>query len=279
VTALDPRGTGVPSLRDLLDLHDQGDGEFLAASTYDDEEALYGGQVAAQALMAAACTVPSGRLPHSVHCYFLRAGSAGEPTRFVVANDRDGRSFSNRRVVASQGGQEIFTLSASFHTPEDGIYEQRETMPVTADAAAGAPFVVPRLEGFEVRRADGMLEGLSWPNRFWARSSAPVGDDPAGHACALLYLSDISTGLSMLERDGYLAGASIDHAMWFHGTVRMDDWVLADLVPVVACGGRAIYRQGMYDSSGRLMATVMQEALLRRPRYAVRADPGELCEP
>lgn len=269
MTTPNPTATKRPPLHEVLDLVENGSNVFVAASVYDDAEALYGGQVAAQALAAAARTVPAGRLPHSVHCYFLRAGAASEPTRLVVENDRDGRSFSNRRVVASQGGQEIFTLSASFHTPEAGIEEQCEPIPDIADADAGAAFVVPRLEGFDVRRADGMQEGLSWPNRFWARSSGPLGDDPVGHACALLYLSDISTGLSMLERDGYVAGASIDHAMWFHGTVRMDDWVLADLVPVVACGGRAIYRQAMYDPSGRLVASVMQEALLRRPRSSV----------
>jgi acyl-CoA thioesterase-2 len=235
---------------------------YRSTVVFGEPYALYGGQVAAQALMAAGLTVPDGRLPHSLHGYFLRGGDAARPTVFRVDRDRDGRSYSARRVVAIQAGEVIFNMSASFHRPEDGPDVQAAPAPEVADPDELTPFVLPRLFSVEGRLPAQPYGAGMWPTRFWARSRLPFSG-PLAHACVLTYLSDISTGLGPLERGRASSGASVDHSVWFHRPVRMDEWVLMDLVPVSVAGGRGLYTGSVYARDGVLLASLAQEALFR----------------
>jgi len=209
-----------PSLDDVLDLEEIDRDLYRSLLVYPDEYALYGGQVAAQALLAAGRTVDAERVPHSLHCYFLRSGNAERPTVFRVDRDRDGRSFSARRVPPEQ------------------------------DHPAAV-----------------------WPVRFWSRATVRLPDDPMVHACVLTYLSDISSGAHAVEGAAEWSATSLDHALWFHRPVRMDDWVLMDLVPHTVAASRGWYTGTVHDSAGRLAASLTQEVLTRpRPSSAPPAD-------
>ena len=259
-----PQGT----LLDLLELEEIDRDIYRADLVYPDQHALYGGQVAAQALMAAGRTVPAERTPHSLHSYFLRPGDANRPTVFRVERDRDGRSFSARRVVALQDGKVLFNLSCSFAVPEDGPDQQVDPVPV-AEPPEGLPVsALPRLLSMESRLPSqpGAFES-PWPVRFWARATLALPDDALVHACALTYLSDIHTGVAALPGSEDRTATSIDHAVWFHRPVRLDDWVLMDLVPHSTAHGRGLYSGTVHDRAGVLAATLSQEVLyrLRRP--------------
>ena len=250
----------------ILDLEEVDANLYRTTLAFTDRYALYGGQVAAQALRAAGLTVPSGRLPHSLHGYFLRPGDASRTTAFRVERDRDGRSYSARRVVALQQGEVIFSMSASFHATEDEPQEQATAAPRVPAPEQCDPFVFPRLFSLEGRRVEPPKPHEICPMRFWARGTSDLGDDPLLHACAFTYLSDISSGLFALENKHSRSGASLDHAVWFHRPVRMDDWALHDYVPHTASGGRGWYTGSVFDRSGQLVASLAQEALFRRLR-------------
>jgi acyl-CoA thioesterase II len=230
--------------------------------------ALYGGQVAAQALYAAGSTVPAGRLPHSLHGYFLRSGSAARPTVFEVYRDRDGRSFSARRVVAIQGGEVIFNMSASFHTREEGAEAQESVMPAVPRPDQSPAHVIPRLFSYEGRSAPQPYPDVEWSTRFWARCTDALGDDPLLHACALTYVSDISSGLGPFNTPTHASSASLDHAVWFHRPIDAGNWMLMDLAPHTASGGRGWYTGSIFDPAGSLIASIVQESLFRRRRPA-----------
>jgi acyl-CoA thioesterase-2 len=228
--------------------------------------ALYGGQVAAQALLAAAATAGEDRVPHSLHSYFLRRGDAAAPVILRVDRDRDGRSYSARRVTAVQDGAVIFNLSASFHVPEDGPDEQVPSAPTVGAPEDARPsrLMMAHLSSFEMRlppqpRADQVL-----PTRGWFRPTVELPDDPKVHFAALLYLSDTFTGLWRLPiADGHGGLTSLDHAVWFHRPFRFDDWVLMDMEAVSVAGGRGLYLGHFFDRAGRLLATMTQESLFR----------------
>lgn len=233
--------------------------------------ALFGGQVAAQALRAAANTVPEGRLPNSLHGYFLRPGRSDRPVILHVARDRDGGSFSSRHVVARQEGQVIFSMTSSFQTPAEGADWSSPTEPAAGpdgieDAAGFARFA----STMEVKALPPLVayEEGEWPvpGRLWVRTRGPLPDDPVVHACALTYASDIGSGFG----DGTVpgverSGPSIDHAVWFHDGLRMDDWVLLEMWPLKAKGGRGLYAGTMQDRHGSVGAMIMQELLFRSP--------------
>ncbi|MCU1594531.1 MAG: Choloyl-CoA hydrolase [Frankiales bacterium] len=256
----------LPELLELLELEEIDRDLYRATRTFRDPFALYGGQVAAQALRAAGLTVPEGRAPHSLHGYFLRSGDAERPTIFRVDRDRDGRSFSGRRVVAVQDGEVLFNMSCSFHTVEPGPEVQSHPLPEAGDPAALPVVLLPRLFSIESRQAPQPVADTPWPTRFWSRLTVTAPDDPLIHACVLTYLSDISSGLAGLPQAGQQAGPSLDHAVWFHRPARLDDWVLMDLVPQSTSGGRGWYTGSIYDQTGTLLASVAQESLFRGPR-------------
>ncbi|MEY9969085.1 acyl-CoA thioesterase-2 [Streptacidiphilus sp. MAP12-16] len=255
----------------------------------------FGGQVAAQALVAAGRTVEPGRVVHSLHSYFMRPGDPRRPLVYEVERLRDGYSYTTRRVTAIQRGEAVFTLSASFKKPEDGPDRQR-AMPVLTDpellpdpyadsAEDGAGnywastgrltldmrMVPPGSEGLPGRQA-GVEEQFVWLK---SASVLPV-DDPLLHVCALAYLSDLtlaSTAALHLQRPRAerkgpptVNLASLDHAMWFHRPFRADEWLLFAQRSPSSSDGRGLAHGEFYTHDGRLVASVVQEALIREKR-------------
>lgn len=259
-------------LQEVLDLEEIDTNLYLGINeTSASEWPLFGGQVAAQALRAAAYTVAEDRSPHSFHGYFLRAGRGDLPVLFRVARDRDGGTFSARHVVAIQEGKVIFSLSASFQSPiptevDWCVKRQPAAMPEDLeDDTSHARFATtlqirsfPPIVSYEEGKP-------SAPARLWVKTAKPLPDVPILHACALAYASDFGSGFG----DGTAPGAprggtSLDHAMWFHDPLRMDDWVLLEMWPLMAGNGRGMYTGTMQDRSGRVGAMFNQEVVFRR---------------
>jgi acyl-CoA thioesterase II len=261
-----PPALGQPSILDLLDLERVEQDLYRSCVVVERPWPLYGGQVAAQALYAAGRTVPDGRLPHSLHGYFLRSGSAARPTVFQVYRDRDGRSFSARRVVAIQDGEVIFNMSASFAEPRAGAEHDADPAPVVQAPDLLAADLHPYPVSVETRPAGEDQFGLRVPARFWCRCTVPLPDDDLVHACVLTYMSDLSSGLIPFESDDVETGASLDHAVWFHRRARLDDWVLVDLVPHTAAGGLGWYTGAFYSADRVRLASLAQEALFKTIR-------------
>ncbi|MCK9900716.1 acyl-CoA thioesterase II [Parafrankia colletiae] len=254
-----------PTVLDLMDLEEIDRDLFRVRVVFDDRYALYGGQVAAQALLAAGRTVPEGRVPHSLHGYYLRLGDASRPTIFRVDRDRDGRSFSARRVVAVQGGKVIFNMSVSFQVPEPGVDVTAEPMPPLAAPDTLTEVRLSRPVSFEARAERAPAPGVDFPTRLWARCTTALPDDPLLHAVILTYLSDSVAGLAPYHSATARSGSSLDHAVWFHRHIRMDDWVLMDHVPRTIAGGRGWYTGTIHARDGVLGASLAQEALFRPP--------------
>ncbi len=258
---------------------------------------VFGGQVLGQALSAAAQTVPTERPVHSLHGYFLRTGDAAKPIVYDVDCIRDGRSFTTRRVVAIQNGRAIFNLSASFQRVEDGLDHQAE-MPATAaastltseaDLARKVIDLIPeRLRKRATADRPIEIRPLAPTNplapkpgppaqRFWFRAADALPDNPAVHQYLLAYASDFKLLGTALQPHGvsWLTGglqmASLDHAMWFHRPFRMDDWLLYSVDSPSASGARGLVRGQLYTRDGRLVASTVQEGLMRN-RKAFGAD-------
>jgi acyl-CoA thioesterase-2 len=260
---------------------------------------VFGGQVLGQSLSAAARTVPDDRLVHSLHGYFLRQGDVRRPIVYEVDRIRDGRSFTTRRVVAIQGGQAIFSLSASFQVAETG-FEHQDTAPVDVPApealvpdteaarawADALPEPIRRrvlaerpIEARSIEPVNPIEPGVRPPSRrVWVRAVDPLPDDPALHRYLLAYASDFHFLTSALLPHGVtwampgMQVASLDHAMWFHRPFRMDDWLLHVIDSPSASGGRALVRGAFFDRGGQLVASSAQEGLIRRWE-APRSEP------
>jgi acyl-CoA thioesterase-2 len=240
---------------------------FRANFTQVEKQALYGGQVAAQALAAAGATVPPDRSPHSLHGYFLRPGASERPTVLLVEQDRDGRRFSARRVVAVQSGKVILSMAVSFQTRATGPEDRPGRLPEMR-----SPDVLPESP---LRRYASTLEIRcepveSLPSRFWVRARHALPEDDLSHASALVYLSDLSAGVRP-EEPSTLVAASLDHALWIHRVPRADEWLLVDLTAMAQNGTRSLYTGSIYATDGRLCATIAQEVLLGRAEDRPRA--------
>ncbi|WP_181797473.1 acyl-CoA thioesterase II [Streptomyces sp. WELS2] len=282
-------------LLDLLDLERIEEDIFRGASRSAVVPRVFGGQVAAQALVAAGRTVPADRPAHSLHAYFLRPGDPGAPIVYTVDRIRDGRSFTTRRVVAVQHGKPIFHLSASFQTYEDGLEHQvpmpaapdPATLPTSPERLRGyghlAPEVVERFlearEAVDLRYVDEPPYGRYGEPReprsqVWFRVNGKLdGEDPLRHVVLATYVSDMTLLDSVLlahGRGGWavgdVVGASLDHAMWFHRPFRADEWLLYDQESPSASGGRGLGQARIYTQDGRLAITVIQEGVVRVPR-------------
>jgi acyl-CoA thioesterase II len=238
-----------------------------------ERSSLFGGQVCAQALMAAALTVAPDRQPHSLHGYFLRPGQIDKPVLLHVDRDRDGKSFSARHVAAVQDGEVIFSMLASFH---GGGAESRFDDVGPGPSGSGGGDDAPPPEDCPAYRTDRLLEIRQvtltevldgqqlYSDSLWIRAAHPLPDDRLVQACALAYTSDLGTGFGRVQLPGVgRGGPSIDHALWFHEPIRADDWVLLQLWPWKATPGRGLYRGALRDRDHRLGATVAQEHLLR----------------
>ena len=228
--------------------------------------ALYGGQVAAQALAAAGATVPEERQPHSFHGYFLRPGRVDRPVVFAVDRDRDGGSFSARHVRAVQEGEVIFSMLASFHEHRDApTFDAVPTREVPApETLVARPSVASLVEVREVTPTRIVQRQMRHPDCVWVRTTAPLSDDPLTHACAVAYASDLGTGFGQTEVPGLATGGpSIDHAVWFHAPIRADEWMLLELTPRKALSSRGVYEGSLRNVDGVLGAVIAQEMLLR----------------
>ncbi len=249
---------------------------------------VFGGQVAGQALVAAGRTVPADRPVHSLHAYFIRPGDPSVPLIYLVDRVRDGRSFTTRRVSAVQHGKTIFTLSASFHYPEPGVDHARSMPPVPppeevptaaerlrkhfGDAVEDRAFANP----IDIRYLGPLsLEAAEDPalrttaSMAWIKADGELPDDELLHVCLVTYASDmtlldsvlLANGLSW--NDGRTAGASLDHAMWFHRPFRADRWLLYSQESPVSAGARGLARGELYTREGELVVSVVQEGLIR----------------
>lgn len=263
----------------LLDLEERGRDAFRAPTPApgDGPPRLFGGQVAAQSLRAATLTVPPERLVHSFHAYFIRPGRPGVPLQLDVERARDGRSFTTRRVSASQDGEPIFVLDASFQVQEQGDdWQPEDSMP-----AVPGPDEVPALESpfgsfssmspFEMRPCDGSNAGGFAMHPYWVRARERLPDEEAIHACAIAFVSDMGIFSAARPPNASttpMMGASLDHAVWFHRPVRADEWLLSDAHPMRAAGSRGMAHGTMHTLDGVLAVTVIQEGLLR-PTMAV----------
>jgi acyl-CoA thioesterase-2 len=283
-------GAALDDLIDLLELEQLEVNLFRGLSPDEDRQRVFGGQVAAQALIAAGRTVDNG-LVHSLHAYFLRPGDPRIPIIFDVDRIRDGRSFTTRRVVAIQHGRAIFNLSASFQVPEPGP-EHQYTMPAAPDPET-LPTFQERLEPYADRfpadfqewirrerpidqRATDLPRWLSptpidrEPEQLvWFRANGKLPDDPLMHACIVAYASDLTlldtavmAHASSWDDDRFMI-ASLDHAMWFHRPFPADEWLLYHQKSPSAQGARGLAEGFIYRHDGALAVTVMQEGLIR----------------
>ena len=253
---------------------------------------VFGGQVLGQALSAASATI-QGRVVHSLHAYFLRRGYFNAPIVYQVDRSLDGHSFSNRRVVAIQHGEPIFNMAASFQVPEDG-FEHQIGMPdvpppeALADSSRPPPELLDRLNErmrrfaeqprpFEFRIVQPeqfLVPGARPARQVWFRAVGEVPDGERLHRCLLAYVSDyFLLDTSMLPHgtsplSGSLIMASIDHAMWFHRPLRVDEWLLYAVESPSASGARGFARASVFSRDGRLVASTAQEGLVRvrKPR-------------
>jgi acyl-CoA thioesterase II len=275
----------------LFDLAPAGDDRFVGHSPLNGWRRVFGGQVLAQALVAAERTV-SGRDPHSLHAYFLLGGDPHEPILFEVERVRDGRSFTTRRVVARQRREAIFVMTASFHEQEPGF--DHAAPPPAAPAPEACPDprrAVELLQGQTRYRMKGMLD-TTWPIEFrptdmtryqagvareprnivWTKIGEPLPADPAVHRAALLYLSDMTLLDAALGAHGVtvydprIQIASLDHTLWFHRPARADEWLLYVQDSPNAVGATGLVRGLVYTREGVLVASVAQEGLMRRRR-------------
>jgi len=253
---------------------------------------IFGGQVLAQALVAAARTVDEERPLHSMHGYFILPGDLAVPVVYFVDRLRDGGSFSTRRVTGIQHGSAIFSMSSSFHRPEEGFEHQTE-MPDVPDPESLRPeldiireradeipeplrAILTQDRPLDFRPTDGsdpFDTSVRAPTRsHWVRAIGPVGDNPVHHQALLAYASDYGLLAAALRphgvslRDPSMMVASLDHSIWFHRAVRMDDWMLYVADSPAACGARGFTRGTFYTRSGELVASVAQEGLVRRKR-------------
>jgi acyl-CoA thioesterase II len=278
----------VDSLVALLDLERLEDDLFRGYSPAASPVRVFGGQVAAQALVASGRTVPSDRRVHSLHAYFVRPGDPHTPIVFQVERVRDGGSFSTRRVSAIQHGKPIFTMSSSFQTDELGVEHAlpfpdvpaAETLPTLEQrtaATAGNDYVWTRLpRPVDIRYVDlppwldpAPAARSDAVQRVWFRPDGVLPADPLLHVCVLAYLSDLSLLDVVLAEHGLVTGrdvkqmASLDHAMWFHRPIDLSGWVLYDTESPSASGGRGLATGHFWSADGVLLATVVQEGLIR----------------
>ena len=261
--------TGV-ALADLLALERLDRDLFRACVVFEECWSLYGGQVAAQALLAAGATVDPDRAPHSLHGYFLRPGDSRRPVVFAVERDRDGGSFSARRVVALQDGEVILNLAASFARADDDAEDVAVLRMPEVAVPAGDGQVPPRLVDFALHvpeQPDGLV---SFPTRAWLRCTADLPSDPLTDAAVLTYLSDLFTGAGGMPGSHEKAQATIDHALWLHRPSRAGEWVLMDLTPRAVSRGRSMYDGTLWRPDGTLVASLTQETLYRARRVRAR---------
>lgn len=289
MTASPPAHQALEKLLRTLTLEPLEDNLFRGPRASEGWQRVYGGLVLGQAVVAAALTVDESRPIHSLHGYFLLAGDPEREIVYDVERTRDGGSFTTRRVRAIQHGRAIFAMSASFHKPEPGFEHQSEmpdvpppeTLPSVRQLFDAATTAIPesmraywqRERPIDVRIVDASRYMSREPRpprqSIWLKSNGPLGDNPYIHQAILAYASDftlldtalVAHGKLLFDADIQLA--SLDHAMWFHRPFRADDWLLYTQDSPSAAGARAYCRGAVFDRGGRLVASTVQEGLMR----------------
>lgn len=264
---------------------------FVGHTPRQSRPRVFGGQVLGQSVIAATRTVEGERPIHSMHGYFLRPGDVRVPITFGVERLRDGRSFSARRVHAYQKGQPILSMIASFQVPSDGLEHQiempagipaPEDLPTTAELIGKINHPVARewayKRPFDIRYVEAPLyfepptrAGRTPSNAVWMKTFEQLPDDPALHRAALAYGSDYTLLESILRRHGLpwvtpgMSVASLDHAMWWHRDVKVDDWLLYVQESPSSSGARGLGQGRFFTREGVLVASVAQEGMVRVP--------------
>lgn len=273
-------------LLDVVTPRDIGGDHFVGNNMHPDAFRVYGGQVLAQCVSAAAATVEAGREIHSQHAYFLRPGNPSKPIDFEVERARDGFSFSARRVVALQDGKPILGSSMSFQAPSRGDDYQAqmpdvpppESLPSERQLSLEAgnldeSFMITTGEDLDIR----VVEPVNWQNpvprepvlQAWMKTTGPLPDEHALHQSLLAYFSDaFLIDVCLIAHGRHFAGqdfqvASLDHALWFHEPFRADEWLLHVVEAERIGGGRGLARGSFYTRSGRLIASTMQQGVMR----------------
>ncbi len=274
----------------VTDLRAEGPDLFIGPPSPDRGLRTYGGQLLAQTLGAAKRTVPAVRTVHSTHSYYLKAGTPAEPVELRVERLRDGRAFSQRQVVALQDGAEVMRSLVSFHVPEHGLnWEQPATIDIDPPTKEQ-----PYTDYGDVIESNLPVDEHPWPGRdrpmdvryvnppmpsngqpvtepqlMWMRVHGPLGDDQSLHDAGLAYLADLGMNPVILLphgrswRDERATVASLDHTIWFHRPARADEWLFYHQRVESTSGGRGLASGRFYDLDGRLVATCMQEGLMR----------------
>lgn len=278
----------VAHLLDLLDLEPLEHNIYRGYNRDIGSGRVFGGQVMAQALVAAQRTVEEGRSAHSVHGYFILPGDLAAPIVYFVDRLRDGGSFTTRRVTAIQHGQAVFNMSASFHRREAGIEHQAampdvpppDELPSELELIRARADRIPtdlrpvltqdRPIDFRLIDADPFDATPRSPVRqLWVRAIGAMPDDLLAHQAVLAYASDYGLLAAAVQphgltiRDPTLQAASLDHALWLHRDFRIDDWLLYTMDSPAAAGARGFARGSVYTRDGQLVASVAQEGLLR----------------
>jgi acyl-CoA thioesterase-2 len=289
MTASPPAHEALDKLLRTLTLEPLEDNLFRGPRASEGWQRVYGGLVLGQAVVAAALTVDASRPIHSLHGYFLLAGDPEREIVYEVERLRDGGSFTTRRVRAIQHGNSIFAVSASFHKQEAGYEHQSqmpdvpppETLPGVSDLLSAATTDLPesmraywrRERPIDVRIVDASRYMSREPREarqsIWLKANGPLADNPYIHQAVLAYASDftlldtalVAHGKLLFDPDIQLA--SLDHAMWFHRPFRADDWLLYVQDSPTASDARAYCRGAIFDRKGRLVASTVQEGLMR----------------
>lgn len=289
----------------LLNLRPDGEGRFTAPASPDKGDRIYGGQFLAQCLAAACATLADDRRVNSLHGYFMRPGNVDHDLDLRVHVLRDGRSFSSRQVVAEQAGRELFRMLVSSQVPEDSPEYTAGSMPQVPppekvtytyddftlaqtgeDAWHGAerPMDIRYINPPMVRG-----ESVSEAQLMWMRIPEQLPNSSGVHQAGLAYLSDsalvdhIMLPLGLRWQDADFLGASLDHVMWFHRSARADEWLLFEQTVEAAGGGRGLARGRMFTQQGNLIATCLQEGLMRWTKPLLMAkrpsSPGRIDDP
>lgn len=286
VGAADSEPDPLGAVLGYLELDRVDEDTFTGASVPQLHGRVYGGQVLAQALVAAATTTPPDRLPHSVHGYFLRPGDLAEPITFQVERMRDGRSFSARRTHAIQFGKPILSMISSFQSDQPGAEHA-----ITAPQVPGPDELESSVElfrsldhpvaqhffrtaAFDMRHVEGgLFLGPAAEQRerqqLWMRARGPVDADQAHQRALLAYACDQVMLEPVLRRHGIgwrsrgASIASLDHAMWWHRDVDVGQWLLYVQASPSAQGGRGLGTAEVFTQSGELVATIAQEGMVR----------------
>lgn len=290
-------GDATRRLIELLDLEQLDTDLFRGQQPETVRQRVYGGQVAAQALIAGSRTVDEGFQVHSLHSYFLLPGDYNVPIIYDVERIRDGRSFATRRVLARQHGRPIYYQSLNFHRVEDGL-DHQDVMPQVRPPEEGLDMMALMAErgtddglskewaALDVRWLGSTAHGGIEPDpmhpaqtQVWIRVDGRLGEDPLEHLATFTYASDVSLlGATLAAHPGYGPGrvqmASLDHTIWFHRPFRADEWWLYDQWSPSAQGGRGLALGRIFTQDGALVATVAQEGLIRPSTRASGAPPS-----